>query len=95
MVAAKAESRPPCALALGFITGETHPTVRGLLDRRFADPTPGTEETRMAAGGTKRFAIVADQRCQFRAAVAAVMPEIFGRGRIYEPDLQVSRRSSI
>jgi|SRR6516162_2144748 hypothetical protein len=94
LVAAKAESGPPCALTLGFITGETHPTARRLLDRLFADSTPSTEETRMTAGATKRLAIVADRRCQFRAAlrVAAVNPEILGLGRIiHEPDLQASR----
>jgi hypothetical protein len=97
MVPAEAESRPPRALALGFIAGEPHPATRRLPDQLFTDSTSGAEETRMATGTTKCFAGIANRSQQFCAAllVAAVMPEILGLGRIREPNLQTSRRSSI
>ena len=60
MVAAEAEPGPPRALAPGSIAGETHPAARRLLDRPFTDPTPGTEEIRMATGAAKRLASIVD-----------------------------------
>jgi hypothetical protein len=83
MVAAEAEPGPPRALAPGSIAGETHPAARRLLDRPFTDPTPGTEEIRMATAATECFAIVTDRRRQFRAAlrIAAAMPQILAFNR--------------
>ena len=82
LVAAKAESGPPCALTLGFITGETHPTARWLLDRPFTDPTPSAEETDVATRATERLARVADRRRQLCATlrVAAALPQILSGG---------------
>jgi hypothetical protein len=42
----------------------------------------------MATGATKRFASVTDRRRQFRAAIAAAVPQILVLG-----DLQVGLRS--
>jgi hypothetical protein len=76
MVAAKAKSGPPRALAPGFITGETHPTAVRLLDRCFADSTPGAKKIRVTTAAAEGFAGISDRCRQLGAAlrIAAAMP---------------------
>jgi hypothetical protein len=89
-VAAEVKTGPPGALALGSVADQPCPAARGLLDWLFADPTTGSEETRMATGTTKCFTSIARRRRQFRAAlrIPAAMPQSLALG-----ELQIGLRS--
>jgi hypothetical protein len=73
MVAAEAKTRPPRVLALGFVADQAR-AARRLLNRLFADPAAGVEETHMTALAAKCLARIIGWRRQLRAALPAAMP---------------------